>query len=63
MDILDFTQQAVEEFWHLRKLYRVGSMDLKIASIALVNNAIVLTRNQADVGKIEGLAIEDWTQR
>jgi tRNA(fMet)-specific endonuclease VapC len=36
-------------------------MDLKIASIALVNQSVVLTRNSRDFGQIIGLSIEDWT--
>jgi tRNA(fMet)-specific endonuclease VapC len=36
-------------------------MDLKIAAIALVQQAVVLTRNQRDFAKIVGLQIEDWT--
>ncbi len=35
---------------------------LKIAAIAIVNNAIVLTRNTSDFGQIANLQIEDWTQ-
>lgn len=35
-------------------------MDLKIASIALANDATVLTRNARDFGKVPNLRIEDW---
>jgi tRNA(fMet)-specific endonuclease VapC len=60
--ILEFTEQAAQEFQRLRKEYpRLGSMDLKIASIVLVNRAILLTRNSADFGQIFGLSIEDGT--
>jgi tRNA(fMet)-specific endonuclease VapC len=59
--ILDFDQEAALEFQRLKKLYpRLGTMDLKIASIALANQAIVLTRNNRDFGQILGLFIEDW---
>ena len=40
---------------------RVGTMDLKIASIALANEAILLSRNVADFDRIPGLRVEDWT--
>ncbi len=32
-------------------------MDLKIAAIAIVNNAIVLTRNNSDFGQIANLIL------
>ena len=60
--ILEFDEQAAQEFQRLRKVYRrLGAMDLKIASVALVNKAVLLTRNSADFGQIAGLSIEDWT--
>jgi len=60
--ILEFDEQAAQEFQRLRKAYpRLGTMDLKIASIALVNKAVLLTRNSADFGQIAGLFIENWT--
>ncbi|MGL5831990.1 MAG: type II toxin-antitoxin system VapC family toxin, partial [Waterburya sp.] len=55
-------EQAAYEFQRLKKMYpRLGTMDLKIASIVLVNQAILLTRNNLDFGLIKGLSIEDWT--
>ncbi|MBD2360943.1 type II toxin-antitoxin system VapC family toxin [Anabaena minutissima FACHB-250] len=60
--ILEFDQPAAQEFQRLKKAYpRLGTMDLKIAAIVLVNQAIILTRNIADFGQIAGLNIEDWT--
>lgn len=60
--ILEFDEQAAQVFQRLRKEYpRLGTMDLKIASIALVNQSVLLTRNSADFGQISGLSIEDWT--
>lgn len=60
--ILDFDGEAAQEFQRLRNLYpRLGAMDLKIAAVALVNQAVVLTRNSRDFGQIGGLFIEDWT--
>lgn len=60
--ILDFDDQAAQTFQQLRKEYpRLGTMDLKIASIALANKAVLLTRNSVDFGQISALSIEDWT--
>ena len=61
--ILDFDDSAAIEFHILKKKYRrIGTMDLKIAAIALSINAILLTRNNKDFGQIENLKIADWTQ-
>ena len=38
----------------------IGRSDLKIASIALVNDAIVLTANLRDFERVPGLKIENW---
>ena len=60
--ILEFDEAAAQEFQRVKKLYpRLGTMDLKIASIALVNQAIVLTRNNRDFRQVTGLLIRDWT--
>ncbi|NJN58696.1 MAG: type II toxin-antitoxin system VapC family toxin [Leptolyngbyaceae cyanobacterium SL_5_9] len=60
--VLEFDEQAASVFQRIRKEYpRLGTMDLKIASIALVNQAVLLTRNSADFEQIFGLSIEDWT--
>lgn len=40
---------------------RIGTMDLKIAAIALANDATLLSRNLRDFGKVPGLRVEDWT--
>jgi tRNA(fMet)-specific endonuclease VapC len=41
--IIDFDDQAAQEFKRLKKLYpQLGTMDLKIASVVLVNQAVLL---------------------
>lgn len=61
ISIIEFDQEAAREFQQLKKLYpRLGTMDLKIAAIALIKQAIVLTRIHRDFSKIAGLQIEDW---
>ncbi|MBW4562216.1 MAG: type II toxin-antitoxin system VapC family toxin [Mojavia pulchra JT2-VF2] len=60
--ILPFSRIAALEHQRLRKAYpRLGNMDLKIAAISLTNNAILLTRNESDFGKIVELRTEDWS--
>jgi tRNA(fMet)-specific endonuclease VapC len=60
--VLDYDSAANAEYERLRKMrLRIGTMDLKIAAIALVNDATLLTRNLKDFGKVNGLKIEDWS--
>ena len=60
--VIEFDLDAVREFNRLRKVYpRLGTMDLKIAAIVRVNQAILLIRNISDFGQIADLSIEDWT--
>lgn len=60
--LLPFDDTAASLFASLRRGgVRIGTMDVKIAAIALANEATVLTRNQADFGKVPGLRIEDWS--
>jgi tRNA(fMet)-specific endonuclease VapC len=59
--VLDFDERAAEEFQRLRKTrIRIGTMDLKIAAIALSHNATLLSRNLKDFNKVPGLKVEDW---
>ncbi|WP_449418617.1 type II toxin-antitoxin system VapC family toxin [Phormidium nigroviride] len=60
--VIGFETAAASTFKSLKKTYpRLGSMDLKIAAIAIANNATLLTRNLSDFSQIKGLKIEDWT--
>jgi tRNA(fMet)-specific endonuclease VapC len=61
--IVPFSRTAAIEHQRLRKANpRMGNMDLKIAAIALINNAILLTRNESDFRQIVELQIEDWSR-
>jgi tRNA(fMet)-specific endonuclease VapC len=61
-EILDFDTAAAQEFNRLRTLkLSVGATVLKIAAIALSQNASLLTRNLRDFRNIPNLHIEDWT--
>jgi tRNA(fMet)-specific endonuclease VapC len=60
--IVTFSHEAGLEHQRLRKAHpRLGNMDLKIAAIALTNNAIFLTRNVSDFGQIGELQTGDWS--
>ena len=60
-DILPWDDSAIAEFDHLvQNKIRIGTMDLKIASIALANSATLPTRNAKDFGEVPNLRIEDW---
>ena len=61
--VLDFEAKAVEVFQKLKsQKIRVGTMDLKIAAIAISNNAILISRNLSDFLQIPNLSVEDWTK-
>lgn len=38
----------------------IGPFDLLIAGVARANGAALVTRNQAEFGRVEGLLLEDW---
>jgi tRNA(fMet)-specific endonuclease VapC len=59
--VLDWDELAVDAYDSLKRArVRVGTMDLKIASISLANDAVLLTRNTNDFQKVPGLRIQDW---
>lgn len=63
MTVLPFDQAAQDCFAKLRsKRLRLGTQDLRIASIALTTNSTLLTRNLRDFGKVPNLLVEDWTR-
>ena len=38
----------------------IGPMDVLIAGTAVANNAVLVTRNISEFGRVEGLAVENW---
>ena len=60
--VLDFDEKAADEFVRLKTLkVRIGTMDLKIAAIAISNNAILISRNLKDLEQVPNLTVQDWT--
>lgn len=56
-----FDDSAAEVYEDLRsQRIRIGTMDLRIASIAISRNWTVLTRNTVDFARVPGLKFEDW---
>jgi tRNA(fMet)-specific endonuclease VapC len=59
--VLPWDVEAAELFLNLRHQgLRIGSLDLKIACIALAHDVTLLTRNTTDFAKVPGLRIENW---
>jgi tRNA(fMet)-specific endonuclease VapC len=60
--VLPYTSAAADAVDQLKKQrIRIGTMDLRIAAIALTNSMTVLTRNRTDFERVPGLTVEDWT--
>jgi tRNA(fMet)-specific endonuclease VapC len=60
--ILPLGELAVQTFRELQQArVRIATTDLKIAAIALANQAVLLSRNARDFKQVPGLRVEDWT--
>jgi tRNA(fMet)-specific endonuclease VapC len=60
---LQFDEKAGKVFQNLKAgKIKVGTMDLKIASIAISQNALLVSRNLSDYEQIPNLRVEDWTR-
>jgi len=57
--IAPFDDAAADQFDQFNKI-RISASDRKIAAIALVNNALLLTANRRDYEKIPELRFENW---
>ncbi|MFN0076686.1 MAG: type II toxin-antitoxin system VapC family toxin [Prosthecobacter sp.] len=61
LNVLHFDEVAAEKTIGLRKAkVRIGTMDLKIASIALSQDVLLLTANARDFAQVPGLRFENW---
>jgi tRNA(fMet)-specific endonuclease VapC len=60
--VIGYDNSATAKFAELRRArVRIGSMDLKLASIVLVHSGILVSRNLRDFRRVPGLRVEDWT--
>jgi tRNA(fMet)-specific endonuclease VapC len=60
--ILPFDLSSIVRYRQLRIHHRrVGTNDLRIASVVLEQEGILVTRNTLDFVEIDGLQLEDWT--
>ena len=59
--MLPWDEDAARRFKQFRAAgIRIGTMDLKIACIAMEHDAVLLTRNRTDFEKVPGLTFENW---
>lgn len=59
--VMPFDESAADQFDALRKArIRISTMDLKIASIALSNEALLLSANLRDFEQVPSLRVESW---
>jgi tRNA(fMet)-specific endonuclease VapC len=62
LKILKYDRSTDDYFRQFRQQgIRIGTQDLRIASIVLAHGGIIVTRNQKDFGQVPGLTIEDWS--
>ena len=62
VNVLNYDIKAADVFVEMRSQgVRVGTMDLRIAAIAIANDLTLLTRNTIDFERVPNLRFEDWT--
>ena len=60
-EIAPFDDAAANRFKEIRTgRGRIGTRDVKIAAITLVNDALLLTANTRDFEQVPGLRFENW---
>jgi tRNA(fMet)-specific endonuclease VapC len=61
LEIAEFSAAAADRFNEFRSAgVKIGTMDLKTAAIAIVNDALLLTANRRDFEQVPGLRFENW---
>jgi tRNA(fMet)-specific endonuclease VapC len=65
--LLDFDQMSAQEYGKIRanlesKGEPIGAMDMLIAAQAIGSDLILVTNNEKEYKKVEGLRIENWSK-
>jgi tRNA(fMet)-specific endonuclease VapC len=65
--VLDWPQTAAKNYAEIRadlkkRGAQLGAADLMIAAHAIAIDAIVVTNNVKDFGRVKGLEVENWTK-
>ena len=59
--VLNLDAESTASFQRFRSEgIRIGTMDLRIACIAIAHDATLLTRNTVDFAQVPGLRFENW---
>jgi tRNA(fMet)-specific endonuclease VapC len=59
--VVEWDEAAAQRLLELRRArIRIGTQDLKIAAIALVHDALLLSANRRDFERVPGLQLENW---
>jgi tRNA(fMet)-specific endonuclease VapC len=62
MNVISYSDEAQSQFAELKpQCPRLKTMDLRVASIALVTESTLLSRNLRDFRQVPALVVEDWT--
>jgi tRNA(fMet)-specific endonuclease VapC len=62
--IQEWNEPAADHFTRLRPLRnRIGAQDLKIACIALANDALLISANLRDFQQVPNLRVQDWLRQ
>ena len=62
LKILGYNRTADDYFRQFRQVgIRIGTQDLRIASIVLAHDGIIVTRNRKDFEQVPDLIIENWS--
>lgn len=60
--VIPFDDQAASQFQGLRQQHiRIGTMDLKIAAIALIHDALLPSANLRDFQQVPDLRVANWS--